>query len=93
MFHVNEDDEFERDLSKRIQAVNTLQKKLKRGIFEADKEYFTKLSTCFFAALFLKGSLETRATGIDLLSKEIGEEAFGAALIAAMRKTVAGCKS
>jgi hypothetical protein len=77
-------DLFERDPSKRIQAINTLERKAKRGIEEADQDYLMKLSTCFYAALFGNSSLETRAKGIDLLSQEIGETAFGAALIEAM---------
>jgi hypothetical protein len=67
---------FERDLSKRIQAINTLEKKAKRGIAEDDREYFTTLSACYYAALFGKGSIERRAIGIELLSKEIGEAAL-----------------
>jgi hypothetical protein len=73
-------DPFELDPSKRIQAINTLETKAKRGFKEVDRDYLTKLSTCFFAALFGNGSLERRAIGIALLSQEIGERAFGAAL-------------
>jgi hypothetical protein len=84
-------DRFEKDLSKLIPAVNTLERKAKRGFEEADKDYLMKLSTCFFAALFGNGSLERRAIGIALLSQEIGETAFGAALIASMLQQAAGC--
>jgi hypothetical protein len=85
-FHIStlRGDVYEKDPSKRIQAVNTLGRKLKRGIGEADNDYLTKLSALFFVALFGKGSLERRAIGIALLSQEIDETAFGAALIAAM---------
>jgi hypothetical protein len=79
-------DRYEKDPTKRIQLINTLQKKFKRGVAEEDREYFTTLSACFFAALFGKGSLERRAIGIELLSKDIGEAAFGAAMAAAVRK-------
>jgi hypothetical protein len=84
-FHITlSRDLFELDPSKRIQAINTLERKVKRGIEEADQDYLMKLSTCFYAALFGNSSLETRANGIALLSQEIGETAFGAALIEAM---------
>jgi hypothetical protein len=86
MLRGGRDEEFERDPSKRIQLINTLQKKFKRGIGEEDREYFTTLSACYYAALFGKGSLERRAIGIELLSKDIGEAAFGAAMAAAVRK-------
>jgi hypothetical protein len=87
MLRGGRDEEFECDPSKRIQLINTLQKKLKRGIAEEDKEYFTMLGACYYAALFGKGSLERRAIGIELLSKEIGEDAnIGAAMAAAVRK-------
>jgi hypothetical protein len=79
-------DRYEKDPSKRIQLINTLQKKFKRGIAEEDSEYLTTLSACYYAALFGKGSLERRAKGIELLSKDTGEAAFGAAMAAAVRK-------
>jgi hypothetical protein len=79
-------DRYEKDPTKRIQLINTLQKKFKRGVAEEDREYFTTLSACYYAALFGKGSLERRAIGIELLSKDIGEAAFGAAMAAAVRK-------
>jgi hypothetical protein len=78
------------DLSKRLQAVNSLEKMSRRGLVEEDKEYFTKLSTCFFAALFGKGDLGGRATGIELLSRQIGEEGHFAGMVAHMRATIAG---
>jgi hypothetical protein len=74
------------DLSKRIQEINTLEKMVRRGTVEADPEYFRKLATCFFAALFSKAGLEMRATGIELLSREIGEEAHFAAVVAKLRE-------
>ena len=77
------------DLSKRLQAVNTLEKTSRRGLAEEDKEYFTKLSACFFAFLFGKGDLGRRATGIELLSREIGEEDHFSEMVAQMRATVA----
>lgn len=78
-------DIYERDLSKRIQPIDTLQKKTKREFTEADIEYLATLSSCFFVALFGKGSFETRAISIRILSKSINEEALGARLIEAMR--------
>jgi hypothetical protein len=77
------------DLSKRIQVVNSLEKMSKRGLAEEDKEYFEKLATCFFIALFSKGDLGRRATGIELLSREIGEEGHFVGMVAHMRATVA----
>jgi hypothetical protein len=77
------------DLSKRLQVVNSLEKMSKRGLAEEDKEYFEKLATCFFAALFGKGDLVRRAAGIELLSREIGEEGRFARMVAHMRATVA----
>jgi hypothetical protein len=74
------------DLSKRIQEINTLEKMVRRGMVEADPEYFKKLAACFFAALFSKAGLEMRATGIELLSREIGEEAHFAAMVAKLRE-------
>jgi hypothetical protein len=78
------------DLSKRIQAVNTLEKMLRREVSDTDKEYFLKLATCMFSALFSKKSLDERATGIELLSREIGEEGHFAEMVAGMRASVAG---
>ena len=72
------------DLSKRIQAVNTLEKMLRREVSDTDKEYFLKLATCMFSALFSKKSLDERATGIELLSREIGEEGHFAEMVAGM---------
>jgi hypothetical protein len=84
-------DPYERiDISKRLQVVNSLEKMSARGLAEEDKEYFTKLSTCFFAYLFGKGDLGTRATGIELLSRKIGEEGHFAEMVAHMRATVGG---
>lgn len=78
------------DLSKRLQAVNLLEKISRRELVEEDKEYFTKLSACFFAFLFGKGDLGRLATGVELLSREIGEEDHFVAMVAQMRATVAG---
>jgi hypothetical protein len=78
------------DLSKRLQVVNSLEKMSARGLAEEDKEYFEKLAACFFAALFSKGDLGRRATGIELLSRKIGEEGHFAEMVAQMRATVAG---
>jgi hypothetical protein len=84
-------DPYERiDLSKRLQVVNSLERMSKRGLAEEDKEYFEKLATCFFAFLFGKGDLGQRATGIELLSRKIGEEGHFAEMVAQMRATVAG---
>jgi hypothetical protein len=78
-----------RDVSKRIQTVNTLEKMAKRGVAKEDMVYFDKLATCFFAALFSKASLVRRASGIERLSHEIGEEAHFVAVVAEMRVKVA----
>jgi hypothetical protein len=77
------------DLSKRLQVVNSLEKMSRRGLAEEDKEYFEKLATCFFAALS-NDHLGRRATGIELLSRKIGEEGHFAEMVAHMRATVAG---
>ena len=66
--------------------INTLEQDGEAGTVEADPEYFEKLATCFFAALFSKAGLEMRATGIELLSREIGEQAHFAAMVAKLRE-------
>jgi hypothetical protein len=76
----------EEDLSKRIQEINTLEKMMRRGIAENEKDYFDRLSTCFFAALFSKISPERRAAGIEDLSREIGEEEKFAGIVAKLRE-------
>jgi hypothetical protein len=79
----------EEDPSKRVQEINTLEKMMRRGIAEDERDYFDKLSTCFFAAIFSKTALERRAAGIELLSREIGEEAHFAGIVAKLREMTA----